>query len=154
MVWDIKRIYAPATMEGSEGLIAIIVPSICSLPEGVSFLTDPKSSQQLGCLNHKKGKIIPPHTHRSYRRVTYDTQEVLIVRKGVAKIDFYTSQGEFIEYALLTFGDIVLLVSGGHGLQILEDCEVIEVKSGPWAGKEDKVLLPNTGVTQCKHTNG
>ena len=36
-------------------------------------------------------------------------------------------------------GDVILLVSGGHGFEMLEESEIIEVKQGPYAGEEDKV---------------
>ena len=35
-------------------------------------------------------------------------------------------------------GEIILLVWGGHGFQVLEEVEKIEVKQGPYAGDQDK----------------
>ncbi len=40
---------------------------------------------------------------------------------------------------LLGEGDAVVLVRGGHGFQVLEDLEMIEVKQGPYMGEKDKV---------------
>ncbi len=40
--------------------------------------------------------------------------------------------------SLLYQGDVILLAYGGHGFEILEDAEMIEVKQGPYAGDMDK----------------
>jgi hypothetical protein len=43
-----------------------------------------------------------------------------------------------LESRILSSGDVLLLAFGGHGFQMLEDCEVIEVKQGPYSGELDK----------------
>lgn len=40
---------------------------------------------------------------------------------------------------MLHAGDVILLASGGHGFEIIEAAEIIEVKQGPYLGDEDKV---------------
>ena len=35
-------------------------------------------------------------------------------------------------------GDVILLISGGHGFEVLEDLNMIEVKQGPYVGDADK----------------
>jgi hypothetical protein len=39
---------------------------------------------------------------------------------------------------VLEGGDVILLASGGHGFEVLEEIEMIEVKQGPYAGDQDK----------------
>ena len=34
--------------------------------------------------------------------------------------------------------DIVILISGGHGFKMLNNCKFIEVKQGPYLIKKDK----------------
>lgn len=34
--------------------------------------------------------------------------------------------------------DAILLIQGGHGFEVLEEVERIEVKQGPYVGEEDK----------------
>ena len=119
-------------------LIAIIVPSRFSKP-GVHFFTEDHLSQQLAFMHHKEGKVIKPHIHNPISRDVKYTQEVLFIRKGKLKINFYNSQKQYIENRVLEAGDAVLLVSGGHGFEVLEELEMIEVKQGPYVGDEDKV---------------
>ena len=35
-------------------------------------------------------------------------------------------------------GDVILLISGGHGFEVLEELNMVEVKQGPYAGETDK----------------
>ena len=39
---------------------------------------------------------------------------------------------------MLQGGDVILLAEGGHGFEMLEDSEMVEVKQGPYAGDGDK----------------
>lgn len=137
-----EEIRALATMEGSEGLLAIIVRANYVAPtNGATFFTSSEMPQQLGILSHPKGTTIPVHTHKHFERKTDVTQEVLIVRRGKLSVTFYTSKGDKICERILSSGDIVLLASGGHGFEAIEDVDMIEVKSGPYAGSGDKRLL-------------
>ena len=107
--------------------------------EGVQFLTPHNFSQQLAYISHKKGKIIEPHIHNEIKRDVKYTQEVLVIKSGKLKVDFYSNQKIYLESRELSKGDVILLASGGHGFESLEDLEMIEIKQGPYAGENDKV---------------
>ena len=137
-----EEIRALSSMDGSEGLLAIIIrESFMPESDGVRFVTPPNSPQQLGILSHPAGKVIEPHIHIATKRVIYDTQEVLIIRCGVVCIDFYTSDGGLVCHKRLYKGDIVHLISGGHGLRMDTDSIIIEIKVGPYMGRHDKKPL-------------
>ena len=53
--------------------------------------------------------------------------------------DYYDDERSYLESRVLHGGDVVLLAAGGHGFEMLEDSEIIEVKQGPYAGEMDKV---------------
>ena len=106
--------------------------------EGISFLTSPDSSMQLGYMNHPAGHRIEPHVHRIFRREIFTTQEVLLIKSGRLRVDFYCDNKNYLESRELAAGDLVLLASGGHGFEMLEQTEIIEVKQGPYAGDQDK----------------
>lgn len=109
--------------------------------EGIQFFTPNDFSQQLGYMNRPTGYTIDPHIHRKVDRNVQLTQEVLFIKKGKVKVDFYTNNKEYIQSQILTTGDVILLASGGHGLTMLEESEIIEVKQGPYAGIEDKEIF-------------
>ena len=105
---------------------------------GINFYTPNDFSQQVATMNHPKGHLIEPHFHNKVVREVHYTQEVLIIRKGKLRVDFYDKQCNYIESRLLNKDDIIVLVTGGHGFEVLEDLEMVEVKQGPYIGEEDK----------------
>ncbi|MGZ4853386.1 MAG: hypothetical protein ACXV3D_09420 [Halobacteriota archaeon] len=125
-------------------LIALVISSRYE-KEGVEFFTPGNFSQQLGYMSHQKGKVIPPHVHNRVNREVHLTQEVLFVRKGRVKVDFYDNTRTFIASTVLEAGDVILLASGGHGFTMLEPTEMIEVKQGPYLGDRDKTLFSPSG---------
>ena len=120
-----------------EKLLAIILRTDFK-KEGIDFFTPPDFSQQLGYMNRPKGYKIQPHIHQKIERKIQFTQEVLFIKKGLVRVDFYKSDKTYLISKLLNKGDVILLSSGGHGFEMLENSEIIEVKQGPFAGNIDK----------------
>ena len=112
--------------------------------EGVDFITPNEYSQQMAYMHHPSGKTIDAHVHNLVHRNVVMTQEVLFIKKGVLRVDFYDEYEDYLESRDLYAGDVILLVSGGHGFQVLEEVEMIEVKQGPYAGVADKIRF--TGI--------
>ena len=118
-------------------LLAMIIRNdyIC---EGVDFITPSEYSQQVAYMHHPTGKVNDAHVHNLVHRNVVLTQEVLFIKKGRLRIDFYDEYEDYLESRELHAGDIILLVSGGHGFTVLDEVEMIEVKQGPYAGDNDK----------------
>lgn len=89
-------------------------------------------------MHHPSGKTIDAHIHNLVHRNVVLTQEVLFIKKGILRVDFYDEYQDYLESRNLYAGDFILLVSGGHGFEIIEEVEMIEVKQGPYAGEQDK----------------
>lgn len=106
--------------------------------EGVDFITPNEYSQQVAYMHHPVGKIIDAHIHNLVHRNVVLTQEVLFIKKGILRVDFYDEYEDYLESKKLYAGDVILLVSGGHSFQTIEEVEMIEVKQGPYAGENDK----------------
>ncbi|MGA1845390.1 MAG: hypothetical protein ACMUIS_12570 [bacterium] len=123
-----------------EQILAIVIRNDFS-KEGIEFFTPADFSQQMAYMKHKKGKTIKAHRHNLVKREVHFTQEVLFIKRGRLKVDLYSSSKEYMESVVLGPGDIILLASGGHGFEILDDLEMIEVKQGPYAGDQDKSYL-------------
>jgi len=122
-------------------LIAIILRSDYS-SNATTFFNPPYFSQQLGYIVYKKDGVIKPHFHKEVHRDITLTQEVLFVKKGRLTVNFYTTSKKYIESRELNKGDVIFLCSGGHGFKMLEDTEMVEVKQGPYSGKNnDKVIF-------------
>ena len=106
--------------------------------DGISFFTPGSFSQQLGYMNRPQGYEIPPHVHNPVKREVELTQEVLFIKSGCVRIDFYDDDCIYRESHILYQGDVALLAHGGHGFKMLEQSEIIEVKQGPYCGDMDK----------------
>ncbi|MGB5962201.1 MAG: hypothetical protein WBG73_16155 [Coleofasciculaceae cyanobacterium] len=130
-------------------LLALIVSHRFNEP-GIHFFTPNELSQQLAYMRHPVGKIIPPHVHNPVIREVQYTQEVLFIKKGKLRVDFYNNQREYLESRLLEAGDVILLVTGGHGFEVLEEIEMIEVKQGPYVGEQDKTRFIGIRTEQAK----
>jgi hypothetical protein len=116
---------------------AVIVANGYRKP-GIEFFTGDQAPLQLGAMQHPAGKIIAPHAHNAAPREIAFTHEVLFIRKGKLRVDFYDDDRVHMTSRVLGAGDVILLMEGGHGFEVLEDLEMIEVKQGPYAGENDK----------------
>ena len=106
--------------------------------DGIEFFTPHVFSQQLGYMNRPAGYRIEPHVHNPVEREVAWTQEVLLIRSGKVRVDFYTDGRHYLESRVVATGDVILLAAGGHGFEILEPSEILEVKQGPYSGDQDK----------------
>jgi hypothetical protein len=106
---------------------------------GIKFFTPDDYSQQLAYMKREKDYIIAPHVHCEVKRSVQFTQEVLYIKSGKVKIDYYNDDQQYLESRTLNTGDVVLLAFGGHGFKMLEESEIIEIKQGPFTGEGDKV---------------
>ncbi len=106
--------------------------------EGISFFTPNDFSQQLGYMNRPKGYEIDPHLHNRVQRNIEYTNEVLFIKSGKVRVDFYDENKDYLKSRILNKGDVILLVQGGHGFEMLEQSEMIEIKQGPYVDDNDK----------------
>ena len=130
-------------------LLAIVIRSDFSEP-GISFFTPDEFSQQLAFMKHPKGKEIEPHIHNIVRREVLLTKEVLVIRRGELRVDLYTDDREYVSSTVIGAGDVILLASGGHGFEVLEEIEMFEIKQGPYIGDEDKTRFVPEGRVDDK----
>lgn len=128
-------------------LLSIIIRSEFQ-KDGIEFFTPNNFSQQLAYMKRGENYVIPPHVHNLVQREVTYTQEVLVIKSGKLRVDFYNDNKSYIESRILNKGDIILLASGGHGFKMIEESEIIEVKQGPFAGELDKVRF--TPVEESK----
>jgi mannose-6-phosphate isomerase-like protein (cupin superfamily) len=107
--------------------------------DGIEFFTRDQDSLQLGYMRRERGYRIRPHVHQRAPRTIEYTNEVLIVRSGRVRVDFYDDSHGIARSLVLEPNDIILLMEAGHGFEMLEDAEIVEVKQGPYVGEIDKV---------------
>lgn len=145
---NIEYIDCPVTYDGCEGRIAIIIRNreakepTGDIQRSVTSLNSVDDPLQCLLLKFASGDIISKHQHLNHQRVVTNTQEVLIIRSGKVKAEFYSPSRKIIATSLIHTGDIVIILAGGHGFTMLEPTEIVEIKTGPYLGKkQDKVLF-------------
>ncbi|MDR2799641.1 MAG: glycosyltransferase family 61 protein [Desulfovibrio sp.] len=125
-------------LESNGETLALILRN-CYSQDGIAFFTPETFSQQLGYMRRPGGYRIAPHDHNPLPRTIEWTQEVLFIKSGRVRLDLYApASRNYLESRILHPGDLALLAHGGHGLVMLEQSEIIEVKQGPYAGEADK----------------
>ena len=132
------------------GKVQAIILSHQFQKSGIHFFTPDDFSQQLAYMNRPEGYRIPPHVHNPVPRSVELTQEVLFIKSGKVRVDFYDQDRTYFESRVLNAGDMILLAHGGHGFTMLEPSEIIEVKQGPYAGEKDKTRFEHVGDEQLK----
>ena len=121
------------------------------IKKSVNFLTKNSDLMQIGFLNHRKNHIITSHIHKKKKRVINYCTEVLIIKKGKIKVNFYNEKATDIRKSKILYkNDIIILFKGGHGFKILEACQMIEVKQGPYKKNLDKIILNEKKINSGK----
>ena len=109
--------------------------------QGIKFFSPEDYSQQLGLMTRPAGYIVPMHQHNLVERKINQTQEVLLVRAGKCRVELFDEFFKLTDAIELLAGDVILLAEGAHRIEMITECEILEVKQGPYAGEEDKTIL-------------
>jgi len=107
-------------------------------PTSTTFITQPEYKQQVGFIKYDAGGVIARHTHVPLERRLTGTSEVVLVRRGSCQLEVYTDDRELVATRDVGPGDLILMISGGHGFNVREDTVLLEVKQGPYTGLEEK----------------
>ena len=120
---------------------AIIVRAFLPF-EGYNFVSADEDSLQVGVNHYKEGDQARPHFHLPLQRALADTLEVLHIVGGSCRLTLFGGDKRKFYNTTLNNGDTVVLLKGGHSLDILESTRILEVKQGPYLGVEkDKVFF-------------
>ena len=131
-------------------LLALIVRGTYRKKKGITFFTPNESTQQFGYMKHKKKYVIKPHLHKKRLTKIFQTTEVILLLKGILRVDFYNNFKKYLFSKILKSKDIIMLVSGGHGFKILKDVEMLEIKQGPYNLIKDKIKFENIDENKIK----
>ncbi|MDD5560593.1 MAG: hypothetical protein PHT50_00465 [Candidatus Omnitrophica bacterium] len=108
-------------------------------PEALNFFSLNDYPLQLGAMSRPKGYQIMPHMHKPIKRVTTHAQEVLVIKSGQVRIDFYSLKRVFLRSRKLNAGDIIFIAGAGHAFKFITKAVIFEIKNGPYLQGVDKV---------------
>ena len=118
--------------------------------KGINFITPEFFTIQLGFMNHPNNHVIKPHIHRNYLRKIKKTAEVLFVKSGVLRIDFYATKKKYLFSKILKKGNIIVLIEGAHGFKVIKKCSLIEIKQDPFNALVDKTKFKEIDERKIK----
>ncbi|HEV2299794.1 MAG TPA: hypothetical protein VGR72_14910 [Candidatus Acidoferrales bacterium] len=124
-----------------------LILSAADFQPGARFVSEDDWPLQVGLMALPSGHAIAAHAHlpREGPQVQ-PTQEFLFVFSGKMEVDFFDEAGQHFQTEALRQGEILFHIRGGHAFRFPEPTRLIEVKSGPYLGREkDKVLLEAEG---------
>ena len=130
-----------AEFYGGEINPSAIVIRATSVVQGIQFFSPASYSQQIGLMTRPAGYRVPAHKHNLVERTIHATQEVLFIRAGECKVNLFNEENQILHAIKLLMGDVILLAHGGHEIIMETECEILEVKQGPYAGDADKTPL-------------
>ena len=104
-----------------------------------NFFTPDDFPLQMGTSFYPAGDRIQPHVHIPQPRQVELVNEYIYVKTGRVELTLYTKERMPVTKFELAAGDSLLLTGGGHGFKVIEACQLIEVKQGPYLGMDDKV---------------
>ena len=90
-------------------------------------------------MKHKKNYVVKPHRHNKRLTKIIMTTEVIILFKGILRVDFYVNKTKYLFSKKIFEKDIIMLLNGGHGFKVLKDVEMLKVKQGPYNLSKDKM---------------
>ena len=131
-------------------LLALIVRGKYRNKKGIHFFTPNSATQHFVYMKHKKQHLIKPHLHQKRLTKILSTTEVILILKGMLRVDFYTPKKKYLFSKILKKNDIIMLVNGGHGFKVLKNIEMLEIKQGPYSISKDKVKFENIDEKKIK----
>lgn len=145
LYWSLKMSQPVERVEHNGKILAIIVRaySLQELEqsgESMLFATPDDFPFQVGIHHRQKGEIIKPHFHLNFSELkNFPVQEFFYVISGTVKIDLYDDreQDKKISEAVVEAGDSIIL-NTGHGFTFLDNAKLIELKQGPYRGREQE----------------
>lgn len=118
-------------------ILARHIPSDAAWRDGLNFFSPDSDFIQVGTWGYGTGKELKAHIHNEVQREVLWTQEVLFVRKGMVKANIFDTNQKKVAELNVQAGDVIILLRGGHGYEILEDgTQVLEIKNGPYVGAD------------------
>ena len=125
-----------------DGEIYAIHSSILDLKDGTEWFGSQHESLQASRMKYLADKSFRIHHHILNPRTIKRTQESFVVIQGKIAVDVYDNKANLLGTLEAGTGEAIFVYRGGHGVRILEDCIVYEIKAGSFSYvSEDKEFL-------------
>lgn len=117
-------------------LLATHIFDWTSKERGVEFWTQPDAPLQVGHFRRGEGYEVKAHRHIGTTSIVTSTTEVLVVESGRLLATIYDQYDTKVTEIRLNPSDVLILWQGGHSFHALTEVEVLEIRQGPYRGRE------------------
>ena len=125
-------------LDDKGNLLAFVIFNNENFKKDKFFATEENMDMQVASFNLKKGEIIDNHIHLNQERKVYTTTELIVLIEGGVDFNIFDKDLKQIEKVRLHEFDLICLIEGGHGMEVIEDSKFIEAKQGPFDPMKDK----------------
>ena len=122
------------TIKHKEKILAILV-KINKIEDPLNFFYPDEFTLQAGVHNGVKGGKALPHEHLPFKKMTIEhPQEIFYIQTGQMKVDLYFKD-KIVKKVIMNPNDL-MIVNTGHGVTFLKKTKLLEIKQGPYRGKD------------------
>jgi len=141
-------------------ILAIIVRAralqeLDSSPEKMLFVTPEDFPLQVAIHSRQQGDMVKPHVHLPFPELkNLPVQEFFYLISGKVKIDLFDEREDDARVSEVTLeeGDVIVL-NTGHSFTFLEEAKLIELKQGPYRGREREKRFLEKEKTEPVHND-
>lgn len=104
------------------------------------FVTPDDFPFQVGIHCRQKNEIIKAHAHLPFPELKdFPVQEFFYVISGKVRIELFDERenDRKVSEVIIGAGDMIVL-NTGHGFTLLEDAQLMELKQGPYRGRDEE----------------
>ena len=110
-------------------------------PSDTEFFTRESDEVQFGVVNFQKNFKTGAHYHNHLKKKSNQTDEILMLQSGSARVDFYNEKGAYIKSAEIFQGDIIIIYKGGHNIFFYDDTKLFMIKPGTYETDNDRTRI-------------
>ncbi|MBI3332455.1 hypothetical protein HYZ99_05910 [Candidatus Peregrinibacteria bacterium] len=103
-------------------------------PDGARFVTERTMPFQVGVIERPAGYGVKAHQHPPQTYDVRTTSEFLYLEHGKMEVTIYDEEWTVLKKHVMSAGDAMLSLGGGHSMEVLEPVRLFEVKQGPFPG--------------------
>ena len=111
--------------------------------EQMRFITQNHDPLQVGMFERDAGYEVATHRHKAREVKLKSIGEFLWIQSGSATVSLFDDAWNLVKEVTVRAGDCAILLRGGHALRMLEPTRFLEVKQGPYPGKDLDKLFPD-----------
>jgi hypothetical protein len=118
-----------------DGNILAIIIRAHTITNSLQFFTPDEFPLQVGAHTRQANTRIKAHKHIPFTDIkSIPAQEFFYMKRGKVEVGLYHNDQPHSKI-ILNAGDMVVL-NAGHDVTFLEDSEMIEIKQGPYRGRD------------------